>query len=286
MKKSTLLHLRLPFSFFLLPVFLFGAAVSAGFSWQHFALAFFILHFLLYPASNAYNSFFDKDEQSIGGLKHPPAVSRELHAVAWILDVVGLLLGLFISWQFVLMLLIYGLVSKAYSHPAIRLKKMPVAGWLAAGFFQGYFTFLMVVLGLQDLTFPDLIHLKYQLAGGLCTLLLFGSYPMTQVYQHDEDNRRGDMTMSIVLGIKGTFHFTAIFFMVSVSLFFWFFTWYYEYSIGWIFLGCLLPVLIYFTVWYIEVKKNPENADFDRTMRLNFLSGVCLNVFFLWLLVS
>ena len=78
MKKSTLLHLRIPFSFFLLPVFLFAAAIVDVFDWGNFWMLFFILHFLVYPASNGYNSYFDKDEESIGGLKNPPKVSKEL----------------------------------------------------------------------------------------------------------------------------------------------------------------------------------------------------------------
>ena len=35
------------------------------------ALIFVILHILVYPASNGYNSYMDRDEGSIGGLKNP-----------------------------------------------------------------------------------------------------------------------------------------------------------------------------------------------------------------------
>lgn len=285
MKKSTILHLRIPFSFFLLPVFLFAAAIIKKFDWSYFFLVFFILHFLLYPASNGYNSYFDKDEKSIGGLKSPPKVTRELFNVAWMLDVLAMALGLIISVEFSVMLFIYGMVSKAYSHPYVRLKKMPFIGWLAAGVFQGYFTVLMVCLALGDLSLAGLADVRIQMAGILSTMLLFGSYPMTQVYQHEEDSRRGDRTISLLLGIRGTFHFTAIFFTLSVAMFVWFFTSFYSKSTALLFVGSLLPVLLFFSWWYIKVRQDPGQADFEKTMKLNLLSSLCLNLFFIYLLV-
>lgn len=57
-------------------------------------LDIFILHVLIYPASNAYNSYFDKDEGSIGGLKNPPKVDKKLWQVANVFDVLGILLSL------------------------------------------------------------------------------------------------------------------------------------------------------------------------------------------------
>ena len=125
-KKSTWLHLRIPFSFYLVPVFLFAWSISDKQYVFNAVLSFVIIHFFLYPASNAYNSYFDKDKQSIGGLKNPPPVSKELYYIALIFDAIALMLGLFIGWQFVLMLFIYGLVSKAYSHPSIRIKKYAI----------------------------------------------------------------------------------------------------------------------------------------------------------------
>jgi len=284
MKKSTFLHLRIPFSFFLSPVFFFATAIVSGYNTENFWLVFIILHFLLYPASNGYNSYFDKDEGSIGGLKHPPKVTQELFYASWAMDVLAIGLGWSISWQFAVMLLVYGLVSKAYSHPSIRLKKMPIIGWLAAGIFQGYFTFLMVCLAFSG---PEVItELKVQYAGILSTLLLFGSYPMTQVYQHDEDARRGDRTISLILGVLGTFHFTALFFSVSVLLFAFFFQLYYDTQVVFLFILALSPILLFFLVWYMQVRKDLNNADYQRTMWLNFISGACLNIFFIWLIAK
>jgi 1,4-dihydroxy-2-naphthoate octaprenyltransferase len=286
MKKSTLLHLRYPFSFFLLPIFLLGCAMVDDVILWKCALTFVILHFLIYPASNGYNSYFDKDKGSIGGLKFPPKTSKELYYVALCLDVIALLLGFLISTHFVAMLFIYGLVSKAYSHPSVRLKSKPIAGWLAAGFFQGYFTILITAVGVSGLELQQLWDFNIQIAAILASLMLFGSYPMTQIYQHQEDAERGDQTLSLKLGILNTFHFTAICFGVAMSLFFVFFMEIKGINTALIFAVMLVPILLYFARWYLQVRNNLNNADYDRTMRLNWLSAICLNLFFLYLFFS
>jgi len=280
MKKSTLLHLRIPFSYFLLPVFLFAWAIFPRVDFLNLTVVFIILHLFVYPASNGYNSYFDKDEDSIGGLKHPPKVTKELYNVSLFFDVVGLVLGFFLSVEFVLMIFVYGGISKAYSHPSTRLKKYPYYGWLAAGVFQGYFTFITCLAGFGlDLT--QIWEWQYQIPAILSSMLLFGSYPMTQVYQHKEDAERGDITISLKLGILGTFHFSAIFFFVSVNCFLLFFSNYHSLSLGLAFLAQLTPVLLYFGYWYLQVRKDTNNADFDRTMKLNMISASCFNAFFL-----
>ena len=148
-KKSTLLHLRIPFSFFLLPIFLFAMATARFRMDYNSWLVFAILHLLLYPASNGFNSYYDKDEKSIGGLQNPPPVSKQLLIYSLLLDLIAILLALSLDFGFALMIFGYGMVSKAYSHPSIRLKKYPILGWLTIGIFQGFFTVLMVIKGIS-----------------------------------------------------------------------------------------------------------------------------------------
>ncbi len=283
MNRSTLLHLRIPFSFFLMPVFLFAWAVVDTVNLFDAVLAFVILHFLIYPASNGYNSFFDKDEKSIGGLKNPPKVSKQLYYTSLGFDVIGTLLALLISIEFAVMVFIYGLISKMYSHPSVRLKKMPIIGWLAIGIFQGYFTLIMSVIAIGDMSIIETFDAKIQFAGILSSLLLFGSYPMTQIYQHEEDEARGDITLSLKLGVIGTFHFTALAFTVASAGYFIFFNEYFSLATGEIFLTLLSPVLIYFAYWYLQVRKDLTQANFNHTMRLNLISSTMLNLFFLYL---
>lgn len=279
--RSTRVHLRLPFSFFLLPVFLFALSVGGTVSPLRTFIIFFILHFLVYPASNGYNSYYDKDDNSIGGLQNPPEVSRELYSTSLILDFIAVVLSMFISLSFAMMIFIYGLVSKAYSHPVIRLKKYPVIGWLTIGIFQGFFIFMASVKGLTDYPFSTLLTPQFLVPAILSSLLLLGSYPMTQIYQHEEDEKRGDITLSLRLGILGTFHFTSLIFTLAVAGFAVFYINYYDIFHVLIFVLVMLPVVIYFVWWYLKVRKSRRKADFTHTMRLNFISALCLNIFFL-----
>ncbi|MEM0992282.1 MAG: UbiA family prenyltransferase [Bacteroidota bacterium] len=286
MKKSTFLHLRLPFSFLLLPVFLFAWAIDPLVDWTNGLVVFVLIHFLLYPASNVYNSYFDKDEESIGGLKNPPKVNKEMYYYALIFDALAIILALIlVNLTFAWMLLVYGLASKAYSHPSIRLKKYPWISWLIAGFFQGYFTFLMAYVGLHDASLSDTFVLYIQIPALLSSFMLWGSYPMTQIYQHAEDRKRGDQTLSLYLGILGTFHFVAIAFSLATVAYCSYFYQYFNATIVFAYPLFLLPVFAFFVYWYMKTRKDQTAANFSNTMRLNWLSAIFLNAFFVFLAV-
>ncbi len=281
--RSSWLHLRIPFSYFLLPVYLFALAISPNLNESRMLWVFIILHVFLYPASNGYNSYFDKDEKSIGGLKNPPAVNKGLYFLALLFDLVALFLGYWkINGLFVVMLFIYGLISKAYSHPSIRLKKYPVLGWIAAGLFQGFFTFIMCYVGINNFSLENCWNVHVLIPAVLSSMMLWGNYPMTQVYQHEEDAKRGDDTLSLKLGIKGTFIFTAVVFTLAVAGFIFYFLEFFEIKYAYFFMVALLPVLGYFLFWFLKVVKDESKANFSYAMGLNFISSTCLNGFFIY----
>jgi 4-hydroxybenzoate polyprenyltransferase len=280
--RAIWLHLRVPFSFFLLPVFWFALSQSINPHFGRSLLVAFIIHLLLYPASNAYNSFFDKDEESIGILEAPPPVDQTLHLVAWGLDILALILGAFIGWPFVFYLLIYGLISKAYSHDRIRLKKYPVWSWLIVSSFQGGFTYIMTLQAISDIPLEQLLTSQNLLASGLCTLNVMAMYPLTQVYQHAEDARRGDLTLSRLLGIQGTFVCAVLVFACSLLGFYVYFG---GRSHFYILLVFILPAIVFFVTWYLRVRIDRSHANFRSAMRMTLLSGIGLNGFFLTLLL-
>lgn len=280
LKKSTLQHLRIPFSIFLMPVFCFSLSVSEAYDWGKIALAFVAIHLFLYPASNGYNSYYDKDEGSIGGLEKPPPVDKELWWTSLVFDAIAILIGFFVGVWYALALFIYGLISKAYSHDKIRLKKYPIISWLVVTTFQGGFIFLAVYQGIHGAEFSALLAPKVLYGAVLATLMLMGSYPMTQIYQHVEDAKRGDKTLSRLLGIKGTFAFTGIVFGGAMGGFAWYYLALFDYRYLVALLIALSPVLLYFGMWFWRVLQDEKNADFRSTMRLNMLSSVCFTVFF------
>lgn len=287
-KKSSWLHLRIGFSVFLLPVFLFSLAFVEDLEVRRAVLVFVTLHFFLYPSSNGYNSYYDKDEDSIGGLKNPPKVDKGLLYLSLAFLAFSLALGLLINVAFASMLLVYSLVSMAYSHPQIRIKKYPYASWLIAGFFQGCFTFVMAYSGLTDSGWGNFVEPLLLVPGLLTSFLLWSAYPLTQVYQHKEDGKRGDRTLSLSLGIQGTFVFSSIWFLISGAAFVWYFVEMRDQVWAlWGFLAAMAPVLLYFTIWFFFVRSNEERyASYDWTIWMNRVSAVALNVFFLWYFVQ
>lgn len=285
--RSSWLHLRIPFSYFLLPVFLFSLSVSPNFNGARLGWVFFIVHFLLYPASNGYNSYFDKDEKSIGGLKNPPPVNKGLYYLALFFDGLAIVLGyLKANMTFAVMLLIYGLVSKAYSHPSVRLKKHAITGWIITGLFQGLFTFMMCYLGINDYSIESALKTTVLLPAFLTSIMLWANYPMTQVYQHEEDAKRGDKTFSLMLGVRGTFYFSSAFFTLATIGFFIYLQTFFQPKYAYLFLLFLFPVLVYFLYWFSKVLKDERVADHSHTMWLNFISATCLNIFFTYLFLD
>lgn len=284
--RSSLLHLRVPFSFFLLPIFLFALALSPNLNPERMLIVFVTLHFLLYPASNGFNSYYDKDEDSIGGLKRPPKVTNDLLYISLLLDLIAIVLAFQISFLYAAMLFIYGVVSKAYSHPATRLKKYPWISWVVAGLFQGAFTFYACYIGINDFPLRPVFQEKIIFGGLLTTALLLANYPMTQIYQHEEDSKRGDKTLSLTLGTRGTFIFTGIIFFISAVLFVLYFNTYLSSEYGWQFLLALTLPIGFFLYWFFTAQQHPEAINHQNTMRLNWISGIALNVFFTYLFLD
>jgi len=279
--RSTLIHLRLPFSIFLAPVFLFALSESENVMRGKAVAAFLLMHLLLFPASNAYNSYFDRDEGSIGLIRKPPPVTRALWFTALSMDLMAILLSwlLNLGLFFTLYLVLYGLVSKAYSHPSIRLKKFPVLSLLTVAVFQGCYTFLAsyeVITGGAGWENNGI-----WIPAVLSTINLIAVYPLTQVYQHEEDRRNGDMTYSRLVGIKGTFLHAGIFFGLSFAGFGYWYS-----STGrienWFLYGAFMtPVLVYFLYWWNRVRRDESEASYEHTMRMNALASGFLNLYFL-----
>src|SRR5436190_13250925 len=130
LSRSTIQLMRFHFSFFLMPVFWFALSQTVKIDAAQALLVFIILHLLVYPASNGYNSYMDRDTDSIGGIKNPMQPTRQLFYTSILLDTLGIACSLLISKWFVLGIILYILASRAYSYRGIRLKKYPIAGYL------------------------------------------------------------------------------------------------------------------------------------------------------------
>lgn len=277
--KSVLLHLRLPFSWFLLPFFLAPLCVSPNFDDKRLGLVFLILHFLIYPAANSFNSYFDRDEKSIGGLKNPPQVTKSLYYVSLLLDLLGIYFALRISLWFALLIAGYSIASRLYSHPAVRLKKYPVIGLFFTSFFQGYFTVCSVYIGLNGYEPWNLLTSKVQWLGLLCSVLLLAIYPLTQIYQHDEDARRGDLTFSRLLGIRKTFAFSISVFILTVIGFIFYLRKFLFLPQTGLLLLSLIPAALFLLYWYRRAFVDPKYANYSNLMWFMLLAATGMNFY-------
>ncbi len=282
MRRSTLQLLRFHFSFFLMPVFFFALSNTSHIHTLHAILIFVILHLIVYPASNGYNSYMDKDEDSIGGIKNPMAPTRELFYVTLMMDVGAVLISAYIHLLFSFGILMYILASRAYSYRGIRLKKYPVKGYLTVMIFQGALVYLLVMYGVS---IENTAHIPV-LGMIAASLLVGGFYPLTQIYQHKQDERDGVRTISMVLGYKGTFICTASVFTTAMICINAVLLKTATLQTTIIFNLFFLPTLIFFFRWMILVFKDPVYADFKHTMQMNIIASVCTNIAFVYLFIQ
>ena len=281
LRKSTIQLLRLHFSFFLMPVYWFALSQTEHIYTKHAVLVFIILHFLIYPASNGYNSYMDRDTESIGGVKNPKQPTKQLFHVSVVLDIAAIILSMFISFYFVIGILAYILASRAYSYRGIRLKKYPVIGFLTVVIFQGAVTFFLVMHASSKGQTTDIPFLGMLAA----SLLIGGFYPLTQIYQHKQDAADGVITLSSQLGYKGTFIFTGIVYFAAMAVLGFYLVSTLQQNSFFIMQLFFIPVLVYFFWWFSKVVKNNAAANFTNTMRMNFLASICTNAAFITLLI-
>jgi 1,4-dihydroxy-2-naphthoate polyprenyltransferase len=276
-QRSTIQLLRFHFSFFLMPVYWFALSQVVRPDGGRALLIFMILHILIYPSSNGFNSYMDRDEGSIGGLKSPLQPTRQLLYASLLMDWLALLLGFFLSIYFALATALYILASRAYSARSIRLKKYPITGFLTVVICQGALVFFMVYHGSHPI-----LSLHVRTLGMIsASLLIGGFYPLTQIYQHAADGRDGVRTISALLGIRGTFIFCGIIYGIAFTVLTYFFLISLEIKEFSVFTTCMLPVLVYFIVWAVQVWRNPTRADFRHTMRMNTIASCCTSVGFI-----
>ena len=198
--RNFLVHLRLPFQLTLAPFMLWGAALAhTPLGWR-FALAFVVLQVCFYGGTTAFNSHYDKDEGPVGGLEAPPPPGPWLLPGSLALQAVGLALAAFVDRRFFAACVLYAVLGVMYSHPSTRLKARPFGSWAVVMFGQGALGALAGVVA------TGAARVSAEAAWGLAgaALLVGALYPLTQLFQVEEDALRGDRTAAMVLGRRGT----------------------------------------------------------------------------------
>lgn len=280
--RSTIQLLRFHFSFFLLPVSLFALSQLKTINWQIAVIVLAILHLLVYPSSNGYNSYMDRDETAIGGLKSPMQPTKELFYTTVVMDIAAVVLSFFVSPLFSLCILLYILASRAYSYRRIRLKQYPIIGFLTVLIFQGALIFFCTY---RTLVNKETAYVPI-LPCVISSLLIGALYPLTQIYQHEEDKRDGVTSISYLLGKRGTFVFSMVLFLSATFLLFLRFNDSGELNYFYLYLLIMLPVVLFFLYWMLKVWKNEAEANFKNSLLMNVLSTICTTIFFIILIIN
>src|SRR5205085_5275233 len=125
-----------------------------------------------------------------------------------VIQAVGILLALWINLPFAIIYLIDFVVFFAYSYPRPRLKGKPLGNVFAIGIGQGILPALAgwVTANPNVLGIPPLKWLAILAA----TFITVGFYPLTQIYQIDEDLARGDLTFAAWIGPRRAFIFALV----------------------------------------------------------------------------
>jgi len=281
--RNTVKLLRLPFSLFLLPISLFSFYFIRPEFNIRLILVMVIWHFLVFPASNAYNSYHDKDEGPIGALKAPPKPTDQLLKVANAMDSVAILLSLLINTAFTLFVIAFIAVSRLYSNRQIRLKKYPISSFMIVCLCQGTGVFCANIFGLSSATLflnPSVVY-----SAIACYFFIGTIYPLTQIYQHEADAKDGVKTISLLLGTKGTFLFSGSMFFLATLFIYLSFQGEYINNFR-LFVLIMLPATLYFISWAIKSFKNSTHVNFKNTMVMLILSSMLNNVYFFILLIK
>jgi 1,4-dihydroxy-2-naphthoate octaprenyltransferase len=156
----------------------------------------------------AYNSFYDRDEGPVGGLVKPPPVSQALLPFSLLVQLAGALLASLVNLTFLVIYLVIFVMGVAYSYPRIRWKARPLAGLVTVAIGQG----VLASLGGWATAQPNLLAVDGigWLGVMAVTLITVGFYPLTQIYQIDEDQARGDRTFAVWAGPRGAFAFALV----------------------------------------------------------------------------
>lgn len=206
-------HARWPVQSYVLFGWFFGAVLTkraldipflvAGIAWLFLVVGLTIL-----------NSYYDKDEKEVGGMKNPMKVTKTLLYGALILLAIGLGIGaLFIPAYgptYFILAVIMVIAYFGYSYEGTRWKSN---GYMAVGI--NAFVGTLTLWGMSALGFTDANGLTLaapiMIAAGLAAATFKASvYSMMQVHQIEEDTERGDISMAVMHGREWTLRFSQI----------------------------------------------------------------------------
>jgi 4-hydroxybenzoate polyprenyltransferase len=272
------LHLRLHYQFFILSGGYLLASLFVEDLNSQYWLQFLNVHVLLFGGATAYNSYWDKDEGPIGGLKSPPEMTRWMWMVSLGMQFIGLGWAYLVGLDYAIVYLVSLILFWLYSTPHARWKGHPWLSMLAIGISTGTNSFLMGYLAASGNTLgfeQGIIAL-----GVACVILSL--YPASQVFQYKEDQKRGDRTFAMEYGLKGVRVLYSVLFPSGVLIISWM-LYLQSQVIGMLFFFASIPAFVYisYVLWRLEGKEE----EYEKVMRIKFLASFSFVVFILSVLL-
>jgi 4-hydroxybenzoate polyprenyltransferase len=162
----------------------------------------------------ALNSAFDRDEGDVAYLRRPPTPPRYLAAFGLGLMFVGLIGAWILPTGYRIAYGVCMVLSVLYSVPPFRLKSVPGADWMinmvGFGTLTPYAGWAATGLPVGPVGAAVLL--------GFCPLFA-ALYPLTQIYQFEEDARRGDRTLARALGRRRSLMVAAVVAVIAFGAF-------------------------------------------------------------------
>lgn len=276
--KPYVLHLR-PRSFLIVFFHMFSGLFLGMLMIKHFNLdlikliiGFFTWVVCLNGATLAINSYYDKDEGAVGWLENPPRIPKYLNVFSWTLFAIGFILSSYINRKFFIAYTINFILSVLYSVPPFYWKRKTGFDLFVNALGYGVLTMYAGYSLLDVALTPQMIIIL------LVIFIMWGAgYPLTQIYQIEEDKNRGFKTLAIALGKKGSLIFSFILaLLVLIILVISFILGYFSSRI-FIMVPLFILGLVYLLNWYLKYKTINEKIE----MYKGYLLMGLLDVFFI-----
>ncbi len=212
--KRIFIHIRWPVQSYVLLGFLFGSLtvknpLTAEVVWG------LVAWFLICAGLTVFNSYYDKDEDPVGGMAKPPKVTATLLYASLVMQVAGLAIAVVLGGVFLYLAIAVVILYILYSHRLFRFKSNGYAA-VSINAVLGSLT----VLAAASLGHPTVAHastLALVFAAVSAALFKASVYMMMQVHQIREDELRGDVSIAVMFGRTKTLR-AALLFIVLASI--------------------------------------------------------------------
>lgn len=106
-------------------------------------------------------------------------------------------------------------------------------------------------------------------------------YPFSQVYQIDEDTKRGDLTFASKYGVQGIKRSYQILFPVGILLMT------YSFAFNWLLMVStfIVGILAYFLLWQVIKNISGKKDEYKKVMKTKYLGGAAFTLAMLLILI-